>query len=130
MPCRFLGGTTQPSGVSPGEACWLKLGIDALELIPEDSGPVLSLPWSKVGDVVVEAASETRVATEVEHHRFGWFGGLLRLMPVGITESSKTARSYMGVQSSEGEFLFELGWEAATLNGHLLRTKSRWGGQS
>ena len=127
VPCRFLGSTKTPPALAQGQSCWLKLGIEALELRPEDGGPVLTLPWRDVADIAVEEASEMRVGTQVEHHAYGWFGGLFRLMPVGMTESSKRARSYMGVQSREGEFLFELDWEAATLRGHLLRTKPHWG---
>jgi hypothetical protein len=127
MPCRFMGGTTQPTGVSPGQSYWLKLGLDALELSDDYAeSPMLTIPWSSVADIIVEDGSESRIRTDVKHHSYGWFGGLFRLAPVGITESSQKARSYMGVQSEQGEFLFELGWEAASLRGRILQTKPRW----
>jgi hypothetical protein len=115
-----------------GAPCWLDLDEDGIELRETglrrgDEPPLLAVPWETVLMVTVDDASEIERKSRIEHHSYGFFGGMFNEMPVERTREKKKLKAYMAVSCTRGQFLLEvLGHDPKDVEGRLLGSRHKW----
>ena len=105
-------------------ACSLRIGPEGLALTKDDEAPI-HVSWAEIDELAIEDATTLRQSSKIEHHKYGWFKGMLRKMPVATLQESRTVRCYVGVKSRRGELLIEAPWDAANLEGRIVTARPK-----